>query len=130
MNKSIDSIPSSTMSELCRYPWPGNIRELQNVIERAVILSCGPVLEIDTAELKPHGAPRRTTDAKVQPLPLKNVREALQQAQRDEILLALREADGRVGGLEGAAARLGLKRTTLIARMKKLGIESRPRSAA
>jgi formate hydrogenlyase transcriptional activator len=130
MNKSIDSIPSSTMSELCRYPWPGNIRELQNVIERAVILSCGPVLEIDTAELKPHGAPRRTTDAKVQPLPLKNVREALQQAQRDEILLALREAGGRVGGLEGAAARLGLKRTTLIARMKKLGIESRPRSAA
>ncbi|OLE62243.1 MAG: hypothetical protein AUG04_10925 [Deltaproteobacteria bacterium 13_1_20CM_2_69_21] len=100
------------------------------MIERAVILSRGPVLEIDTPDLKPHEAPRRTTDAKVQPLPLKNVRDALQQAQRDEILLALREAGGRVGGLEGAAARLGLKRTTLIARMKKLGIESRPRSAA
>ncbi|OLC18219.1 MAG: hypothetical protein AUH38_04295 [Deltaproteobacteria bacterium 13_1_40CM_68_24] len=95
-----------------------------------MILSRGPVLEIDTPDLKPHEAPRRTTDAKVQPLPLKNVRDALQQAQRDEILLALREAGGRVGGLEGAAARLGLKRTTLIARMKKLGIESRPRSAA
>jgi formate hydrogenlyase transcriptional activator len=130
MSKSIDSIPSSTMSQLRRYPWPGNIRELQNVVERAVILSRGPVLEVDTAQLKLHDPPRRMTDAKVQALPLKNVRDALQQAQRDEILRALRDAGGRVGGLDGAAARLGLKRTTLIARMKKLGIDSRPRSAA
>jgi formate hydrogenlyase transcriptional activator len=130
MNRSIESIPSSTMSELCRYSWPGNIRELQNVVERAVILSRGPVLEIDIADLRPHEAPRRMTEAKVQALPLKNVRDALQQAQRDEILRALQETGGRVGGLDGAAARLGLKRTTLIARMKKLGIDSRPRSAA
>ncbi len=124
MNKSIRSIPCSTMSELCQYPWPGNIRELQNVVERAVILSPGPVLELDTADLKPH-EPTGMADAKVETLPLRSVRDAVQQAQRDEIVRALNQAGGRVGGPEGAAARLGVKRTTLIARMKKLGIESR-----
>jgi len=127
MNKSIDVIPPSTMTELCRYPWPGNIRELQNVVERAVILSHGPVLEIDTAELKLHQPPPRRADTGVRAMGLRYVRDALQQDRRDEILRALREADGRVGGLNGAAARLGLKRTTLIARMKKLGVGAHPR---
>jgi formate hydrogenlyase transcriptional activator len=125
MNKSIRSIPCSTMSELCRYPWPGNIRELQNVLERAVILSDGPVLEIDTADLRTGESPVRTSDARVETLPPAAARDAMQQDQRDEILRALTEAGGRVGGPDGAAARLGLKRTTLIARMKKLAIESR-----
>src|SRR5712692_4451703 len=127
MNKSIDVIPPSTMTELCRYPWPGNIRELQNVVERAVILSLGPVLEIDTADLKLPESPARMTEARVHALPLRSVRDAVQQSRRDEILRALREAGGRVGGPEGAAARLGLKRTTLIARMNKLGIEPQSR---
>ncbi|SRR5712692_1095442 len=127
MSKSIYSIPSSTLSELCRYPWPGNIRELQNVVERAVILSLGPVLEIDTADLKLPESPARMTEARVHALPLRSVRDAVQQSRRDEILRALREAGGRVGGPEGAAARLGLKRTTLIARMNKLGIEPQSR---
>jgi formate hydrogenlyase transcriptional activator len=129
MHKSIDGIPSSTMTELCRYSWPGNVRELQNVLERALILSSGPVLEVDLADLMPHHSPPRLTEAKVQSLPLKSVREGLQQIQRDEILRALREAGGRVGGADGAAARLGLKRTTLIARMSRLGIEARPAAA-
>jgi len=130
MHKSIDSIPSPTMTELCRYSWPGNIRELQNVLERAVILSSGPVLEVDLSELMPRDRPRRGVwEAKVQPFPLRNVREQLQQAQRDEILRALREAGGRVGGANGAAALLGLKRTTLIARMSRLGIEARSAAA-
>jgi len=114
---------------LCRYAWPGNVRELQNVVERAVILSAGPVLEIDAEELEATDRPSRTEDGEADGTPLSMVRTALRQAQRDEILRALKEAGGRVGGPEGAAAKLGLKRTTFIARMRKLGIEARPAAA-
>jgi formate hydrogenlyase transcriptional activator len=127
MNKSFEAIPSSTMRDLCRYSWPGNIRELQNVIERAVILSPGPVLEIDIADLSAREPPMRRADSRVESLPLRRLRDELDDAQRDAILSALREADGRVGGPDGAAARLGLKRTTLIGRMNRLGIESHSR---
>ena len=129
MGRSILRIPSSTMRVLCRYAWPGNVRELQNVVERAVILSAGPVLEIDAEELEATDRPSRTEDGEADGTPLSMVRTALRQAQRDEILRALKEAGGRVGGPEGAAAKLGLKRTTFIARMRKLGIEARPAAA-
>ena len=130
MHKSIEGIPSSTLTELCQYSWPGNIRELQNVLERAVILSTGPILEVDFSELTSRGPPRRRApETNVQPFPLRSVREQLQEAQRDDILRALREAGGQVGGATGAAARLGLKRTTLIARMNRLGIEAHSAAA-
>jgi DNA-binding NtrC family response regulator len=111
------------MNALCRYPWPGNIRELQNVIERSVILSSGPSLNVPVAELHSHSmlAPANDTaeDKSERRTP---VRSILAEVDRNQMILALKEADGRVGGSGGAAARLGLKRTTFITRMKKLGI--------
>jgi formate hydrogenlyase transcriptional activator len=127
MNKSFEAIPSSTMRDLCRYPWPGNIRELQNVVERAVILSPGPLLEVDIGDLNSRGSSMRRAGSRVEALPLRRLRDELEDAQRDAILRALRQAGGRVGGPDGAADRLGLKRTTLIGRMKRLGIESQAR---
>ena len=123
------SIARDTADALKGYGWPGNVRELQNVVERAVILSAGPVLEIDAEELEATDRRSRTEDGEADGTPLSMVRTALRQAQRDEILRALKEAGGRVGGPEGAAAKLGLKRTTFIARMRKLGIEARPAAA-
>ena len=127
MNKSFAAISSSTMSDLCRYSWPGNIRELQNVVERAVILSPGPLLEIDIGDLNPCHSSVRRAEGRVEALPLRRLRDELEDAQRDAILHALRQAGGRVGGPDGAADRLGLKRTTLIGRMKRLGIEAHSR---
>ncbi|HEY2018715.1 MAG TPA: sigma 54-interacting transcriptional regulator [Bryobacteraceae bacterium] len=112
MNKRITTIPSESMQVLTRYHWPGNIRELQNFIERAVIVSPGPVLQAPIRELK------RGT---VGPSDV----QTLAAAERDAIVKALKEANGRVGGEQGAAARLGMKRTTLQAKMRKLGIETR-----
>ena len=110
MGKKIRTIPAETMDKLVRYPWPGNVRELQNLIERAVILSPGDVLQVPITELKipstPAGYPAQT----------------LEQAERLHILDALRETNWVVSGPRGAAARLGLKRSTLQSRMKKLGI--------
>jgi formate hydrogenlyase transcriptional activator len=108
MNKRILTIPSDTMQALARYHWPGNIRELQNFVERAVIVTSGPALQAPVRELK------RGTGGEVQ---------TLAAAEREAILRALRESAGRVGGENGAAAKLGMKRTTLQARMRKLGIE-------
>ena len=117
-NKSIDAIPSETMAALVRYQWPGNIRELQNVIERAVIISKGPVLKVSLGELKTAPDPKaRATRAAA--APLKNV---LGEAERAEILRALEESGWVVAGPDGAAARLGMKRSTLQFRMRKLGI--------
>jgi formate hydrogenlyase transcriptional activator len=126
LGKAIDSIPSETMSALVRYPWPGNIRELQNVIERAVILTSGPVLTVRSDDLRPpNHAPAVPPPSNGQALPpasASNMRAALEEAERRQILGALEQANWIVAGPEGAAARLGLKRSTLQSRMQKLGI--------
>jgi DNA-binding NtrC family response regulator len=123
MNKVIDTISPATMDALCGYPWPGNIRELQNVIERAVILSRGPALVVSLAEMKGHSMPNPTHEDTPAKPRRRAVKSILADVDRDQIVRALKEADGRVGGREGAASRLGLKRTTFITRMKKLGID-------
>jgi formate hydrogenlyase transcriptional activator len=112
MEKQVESVPAAAMKKLATWHWPGNIRELENFIERSVILTHGSALQVPISELT-NGAkgtpPLATHDA----------------SERDEILRVLKGARGKVGGPEGAAARLGLKRTTLISRMNKLGINSR-----
>jgi formate hydrogenlyase transcriptional activator len=113
MNKRIEVIPSEVMEALERWPWPGNIRELENFIERAVILSPGTVLRAPLSELTlpDESAPKVPGNG-----------STLEAAEREHILQALREAKGVIAGPKGAAARLGLKRTTLNAKMRKLGI--------
>src|SRR5271169_367251 len=108
MNRRIESIPSTAMEALTSYAWPGNVRELENLIERAVILTRGTSLEIPLAELR--AAPDTATPV------------TLEDAERDHIRRVLEQANGVVGGPNGAAARLGMKRTTLQSKMKKLGI--------
>jgi transcriptional regulator with GAF, ATPase, and Fis domain len=126
MNKAIETISPATMDALCNYPWPGNIRELQNVIERAVILSRGPALVVSLAEMKGHTTTRPAhEDVPAKSTRRRPVRSITSDVDRDEIVRSLKEADGRVGGPDGAASRLGLKRTTFITRMKKLGIDPR-----
>jgi DNA-binding NtrC family response regulator len=110
MNKRIESIPEETMAALCRYSWPGNIRELQNLIERAVIMTPGDVLQVQIDELQ-HASPISST-----------LTGTLEDVERQRILQALREAGAVIGGPQGAAARLGLKRTTLLSKMQRLGI--------
>ena len=124
MRKSIQTIPAETMSALIRYPWPGNVRELQNVIERAVILSTRGVLHVPASDLKARGnaAPRSEESTASGH---KRIRASVPPLSREQVLQALKEAGGRVGGPGGAAARLGLKRTTLIAHMKRLAINPR-----
>jgi PAS domain S-box-containing protein len=125
MGKLIQSIPAETMSALMSYDWPGNVRELQNVIERAVILSSRGVLRISPAELKATSTvfPTSQEIAPAVPRP-KRVRTTVPPLTREQIEQALRDSGGRVGGADGAAARLGLKRTTLIAQMKRLQMNS------
>jgi formate hydrogenlyase transcriptional activator len=119
MNKGIDTIPSETMTALVRYPWPGNVRELQNIIERAVILSAGFVLKLSMDELHLH------TDARpVSNCGKGNLRTTLEDAERQEIVSALEKTIGKVGGPDGAAALLGMRRTTLLFRMQKLSISA------
>ena len=126
MNKIIDTIPSEAMNSMCQYPWPGNIRELQNVIERAVILSRGTTLNVRISDLPlPHVTAVSTSEGPVPRAKRLPVKSILADVNRDEIIQALKDAGGRIGGTHGAAARLGLKRTTLISRMKKLGISQR-----
>jgi len=110
--KRIERITTETMQALEKWPWPGNVRELENLVERAVILSRGSVLNVPLAELQ--SGPEAAVAAD-------NV-ATLQDAERDHILKALREAGGLISGSQGAAARLGLKRTTLNSKMRKLGI--------
>jgi formate hydrogenlyase transcriptional activator len=116
MGRRIEAIPGAVMEALVQYSWPGNIREMQNVIERAVILSPGPTLQIPPDELKRSAAPAEVSEG----APV-----TLADAEREHILSVLRETRWVVGGPSGAAARLGMKRTTLQWRMKQLGI-SRP----
>jgi len=118
MNRSIATIPSEDMRALVRYPWPGNIRELQNLIERAVILSSGPVLATPVRELEKAAASAPAAAASTGVV-------TLESAEREAIQRALRSSGGRVSGPRGAATLLGLKRTTLQARMLKLGIPKR-----
>src|SRR6266436_5152074 len=114
MKKPIKTIPTETMTRLTEYSWPGNIRELQNLIERAVILSRGSVLEVPLAELK-QSANGSLVNQLQGPIRLEAV-------ERDHIMRVLRETGWVIGGPTGAAARLGLNRTTLNHRMRKLGI--------
>jgi formate hydrogenlyase transcriptional activator len=111
LDKQIESIPPDVMKALTRWDWPGNIRELENFIERAVILTKGPALRIPFAELE---AP---------PEILSKHDATLESTEREHILGILRETKGIIAGPHGAAARLGLKRTTLNSKLKKLGIE-------
>ncbi|MDT7816095.1 MAG: formate hydrogenlyase transcriptional activator, partial [Acidobacteriaceae bacterium] len=112
MGKQIDTISSETMNALVRYAWPGNIRELQNVIERAVILSKGPVLKVALSDLK----------ARPAELGQLNGSSTLEEVERRHILAVLEQTNWVFAGPNGAAARLGLKRPTLQFRMQKLGI--------
>src|SRR5260370_3392176 len=124
MNRTIESISSETMNALSQYGWPGNIRELQNVIERAVILSSGPTLKVPVAEIHPHTIPAPPyEDVSARSPRRRPVRSILAEVDRNQIIRALKEAGRRVVGPNGAANRLGLKRTTFITRMKKLGID-------
>jgi formate hydrogenlyase transcriptional activator len=113
MNKSIETIPTEAMRVLVSYHWPGNIRELQNLMERAVILSPGPVLKVPLAGLQERPA-----------RPAANKIETLEDAERRHITDALDATGWVVGGPKGAAALLGMKRTTLQWRMDKLGIRA------
>ena len=130
LGKTIDAIPADIMSALVRYPWPGNIRELQNVIERAAILATGPVLIVRSEDLHPAdeapAAPSvsATAPAKdlVPPVPARRMRDAVIDAERQQILAALEKSNWKVGGPDGAAARLGMKRSTLQSRMHRLGV--------
>ena len=110
MYRKIETIPPETMQALTRWDWPGNIRELENFIERAVILTKGPLLRAPLAELEFPEQPN---------LPGASTLEA---TEREHILRVLRESKGKIAGPKGAAARLGLKRTTLNSKLKKLGI--------
>lgn len=112
MEKQIESIPAVAMKKLAAWHWPGNIRELENFMERSVILTHGSALQVPIGELGSNG--------KASPIPGSRFAD-----DRDQIVRILKETKGRVAGLEGAAARMGLKRTTLISRMKKLGIDPR-----
>ncbi|HXP42279.1 MAG TPA: sigma 54-interacting transcriptional regulator [Candidatus Acidoferrales bacterium] len=142
MQKDIDTVPGTALKTLSSWHWPGNIRELENFIERAVILTRGKSLEAPLGELKAPAASsppvdrrgsvgrdyvarivRETIEGLSKVAPNRD-REEETENRRSEILRVLRETDGRVGGTEGAAARMSIKRTTLISRMKKLGIDA------
>ena len=109
MNKRVETISQETMDALVRYPWPGNVRELENLIERAVILTRSSTLQIPLSELQAE-APDTASPI------------TLEEAERDHIRRVLERSNGVVGGPNGAAAKLGMKRTTLQSKMKKLGI--------
>ncbi|HZQ93421.1 MAG TPA: sigma 54-interacting transcriptional regulator [Candidatus Sulfotelmatobacter sp.] len=114
MDRHVESVPQSTMDALLHWQWPGNVRELENLMERSVILSEGSVLRVPLSELRPpaetKGSPAVASD------------DSLHQAERQHILRVLREAHGKLSGPNGAAKRLGLKRTTLQSQMQRLKI--------
>ncbi|TKB69472.1 MAG: GAF domain-containing protein [Nitrospira sp.] len=110
MKKNIQTVPAQTLDVLSRYAWPGNIRELENLVERSVILTQGTDLQVPMSELQAHDRPPSTSLS------------TLEEIEREQILRTLREAKWVIGGPLGAATRLGLKRTTLQSKMQKLGI--------
>jgi PAS domain S-box-containing protein len=111
LDRKIETIPPDIMRALTRWEWPGNIRELENFIERAVLLAKGPALRVPLAELEVPEESNPEGDS------------TLEATEREHILRVLRETKGKIAGPQGAAARLGLKRTTLNSKLKKLGIE-------
>ncbi|WP_409307369.1 formate hydrogenlyase transcriptional activator FlhA [Pectobacterium sp. B1J-3] len=127
MNRTIDSIPSEMLRQLSKLPWPGNVRELENVIERAVILTRGTTLNLQLSELqhpvslldtpKPSSIPVQDTV-----MPPSIAEDDEEESERQRIIRVLRETNGIVAGPKGAAAKLGLKRTTLLSRMQRMGI--------
>jgi formate hydrogenlyase transcriptional activator len=140
MQKKIEGVPAAATKRLTVWEWPGNIRELENFMERAVILTRGKSLEAPLAELRklnadePAHAPApqgqediaRIVKETINALgDKKSVADDYDKQQREEIVRALTESKGRVGGADGAAARMGVNRTTLLARMKKFGIDPR-----
>jgi formate hydrogenlyase transcriptional activator len=133
MQKRIEAVPTAVMKELTNWDWPGNIRELENFIERAVLLTRGRSLESPVGELRktskeappdtqPHEVKQVAAQGKASENDKSTVANEYARKQRDEIMRALTASRGRVGGADGAAARLGVNRTTLLSRMKKFGI--------
>jgi transcriptional regulator with GAF, ATPase, and Fis domain len=141
MQRQIETIPAAAMKTLTNWEWPGNIRELENFIERAVILTRGRSLEVPVTELKKSGESSSTSDEDsrgrdvalivketISALNMGMVKSAgdeFDERRRQEIMGVLEETRGRVGGADGAAARMGINRTTLLSRMKKFGIHAK-----
>jgi len=119
MGKTIETIPSEIMDALVRYQWPGNIRELQNVVERAVILTPGSVLNVAVGELASRSPQPPTSSSRAR----QDMQSVLDETERHHIIQALEETNWVIAGPNGAAARLGMKRSTLHARMQKLGVQ-------
>ena len=127
MNKKIETISSETLKQMRQYHWPGNIRELQNVIERAVILSTGPVLNVPLSEIQARptqAAANGDGNARQKPHSSvgNDIRNVLEETERKHILSVLSLTNWVVAGPNGAATKLGMKRSTLQLRMRKLGL--------
>jgi formate hydrogenlyase transcriptional activator len=117
MKKRVERVPNDAMESLLSHPWPGNVRELQNFIERAVILSPGKILRVPLAELKESADRLENSGQRTVPKAM-----TLKDAEREQIIQALAETNWVIGGPKGAAARLGLQRTTLISKMQRFGV--------
>jgi len=126
LNKTVEYVPADAMDALANYAWPGNIRELENLIERAVLLSPGKELRVPLSELKSHSGAIADASSSFASLTSSTSSASsistLEEAERQHILRALRQTEWRIAGPKGAASLLGMKRTTLQARMRKLGI--------
>jgi formate hydrogenlyase transcriptional activator len=117
LGKTIEKIHSSAMDALTSYDWPGNIRELRNVIERAMILSQGTTLELESAFSSYQSSDHASSPTH------ESQSENLEDVERSHVVKVLEECSWKIRGKDGAAERLGLKRTTLQSRMKRLGIQ-------
>ena len=141
MQKHIETIPAAAMKTLTNWEWPGNIRELENFVERAVILTRGKSLEVPITELRKSTVDSsvsnnngrqdeisrivRETISEINKRTTRSAAKEQDQKERQEIMRVLSETKGRVGGADGAAARMAINRTTLISRIKKFGIDPR-----